>query len=105
MGITSTYTSSSNFNGQAFAKGQQKFLNFSKIISKGLGVPRGLSREQAAWYIGVPEEHFDDMVYEGVMPQPKCNFHENVWDRCQVDLAFEELPYEYEVAFGDGEEA
>jgi len=28
-----------------------------------------------------------------------------VWDRCQVDLAFEELPYEYEVAFGDGEEA
>ena len=54
-------------------------------------VPRGLSRGQAAEYIGVGVTKFDDMVDDGRMPRPKRIDGRLVWDRVKLDAAFDEL--------------
>ena len=54
--------------------------------------PLGLSREQAAAYIGISPVLFDDLVRDGRMPQPKCLNRRLVWDRRGLDSAFAELP-------------
>ena len=54
--------------------------------------PRGLSRVQAAAYIGVSPSLFDEMVKDGRMPKPKRINGRVVWDRLQLDAAFAELP-------------
>lgn len=56
--------------------------------------PRGLSREQAAAYIGVGAVKFDAMVDDGRMPRPKRIDGRRVWDRRQLDTAFAALPDE-----------
>lgn len=50
--------------------------------------PRGLSRVQAAEYIGVGVTKFDQMVEDGRMPKPKRIDGRTVWDRVQLDEAF-----------------
>lgn len=55
-------------------------------------LPRGLSREEAAEYIGVGASKFDQMVADGRMPQPKIIDARRVWDRHRLDSAFEALP-------------
>jgi excisionase family DNA binding protein len=54
--------------------------------------PRGLSREEAARYIGVGPTKFDEMVKDGRMPKPKRLDGRTVWDRLAVDLAFTDIP-------------
>jgi predicted DNA-binding transcriptional regulator AlpA len=54
--------------------------------------PRGLSRIEAATYIGVSPSLFDEMVKDGRMPGPKRINSRNVWDRLALDRAFEALP-------------
>ena len=54
--------------------------------------PRGLSREEAARYVGVGLSKFDEMVADGRMPKPKEIDRRIVWDRHRLDLAFEDLP-------------
>lgn len=54
--------------------------------------PRGLSREQAAAYVGVGPTTFDEMVAAGQMPRPKAIGARRVWDRVALDAAFESLP-------------
>ena len=58
--------------------------------------PRGLSREEAAAYIGVSPSKFDELVRDKRMPAPKRIDRRTVWDRRRLDAAFEALP--------DGEE-
>ena len=53
---------------------------------------RGLSREEAAMYIGVGTTKLDEMVADGRMPRPKRIDGRKVWDRHALDLAFEQLP-------------
>jgi predicted DNA-binding transcriptional regulator AlpA len=53
--------------------------------------PRGLSRQQAAAYIGVGATKFDEMVSDGRMPKPKRIDGRTVWDRLQLDEAFAAL--------------
>jgi predicted DNA-binding transcriptional regulator AlpA len=53
--------------------------------------PRGLSRVQAAEYIGVGVTKFDEMVDDGRMPRPKRVDGRLVWDRVKLDSAFDEL--------------
>jgi predicted DNA-binding transcriptional regulator AlpA len=53
--------------------------------------PRGLSREQAAEYVGIGTTLFDRMVADGRMPKP---WHINgrvLWDRRQVDRKLDAL--------------
>ena len=53
--------------------------------------PRGLSRVQAAAYIGVSPSLFDQMVDDGRMPKPVRINARVVWDRIQLDEAFAAL--------------
>ena len=53
--------------------------------------PRGLSRVQAAEYIGVGVTKFDEMVSDGRMPKPKRIDGRIVWDRIKLDEAFTAL--------------
>ena len=52
---------------------------------------RGLSRDQAANYIGVGPTKFDKMVKDGRMPRPKRVDGRVVWDLRKLDAAFAAL--------------
>ncbi|MEJ6395498.1 hypothetical protein V8J82_19725 [Gymnodinialimonas sp. 2305UL16-5] len=52
---------------------------------------RGLSRAEAAEYVGVGVSKFDTLVADGRMPEPKRIDGRRVWDRRQVDRAFDLL--------------
>ena len=54
--------------------------------------PRGLSRVQAAAYVGVGTTKFDEIVKDGRMPAPKQVDGRNIWDRLALDEAFVALP-------------
>lgn len=54
--------------------------------------PRGLSREQAAAYIGVSPTKFDELVKDKRMPGPKTIDGRMAWDRIRLDRAFDALP-------------
>jgi len=54
--------------------------------------PRGLSRDEAARYIGVSPSKFDEMVSTGLMPRPKRIGSRVVWDRLKLEAAFSDLP-------------
>ena len=54
--------------------------------------PRGLNRESAAFYIGICTTLFDTLVDEGRMPKPKLINSRKVWDRQELDIAFNKLP-------------
>jgi len=54
--------------------------------------PRGLSRAAAAEWINVGTTTFDEMVRDGRMPAPRLANSKMVWDRYEVDDAFDALP-------------
>lgn len=54
--------------------------------------PRGLSREEAARYVGVSPTTFDIMVGDKRMPQPREINARKVWDRAELDIFFTALP-------------
>ena len=54
--------------------------------------PRGLRRDDAAAYVGVSVGKFVDWVERGLMPKPKRQDGVVVWDRFQLDQAFDALP-------------
>lgn len=55
-------------------------------------VPRGLSRDEAAAYLGIGATLFDDLVKEGAFPGGKALRGAVRWDRLELDVAFEKLP-------------
>lgn len=55
--------------------------------------PIGLSRSQAAEYIGVGATLFDKMVSDGRMPDPIAINSRRVWNRLEVEKSFEALKY------------
>jgi hypothetical protein len=54
--------------------------------------PRGMSRVDAAAYVGISPSLFDVLVEDGRMPGPKIINARTVWDRFALDRAFEALP-------------
>lgn len=54
--------------------------------------PRGMSRDEAARYIGVGATKFDELVADGRMPRPKRIDGRVIWDRLRIEAAFSELP-------------
>jgi hypothetical protein len=58
--------------------------------------PRGLSRTEAAAYVGVSASLFDVTVKDGRMPLPKRINARTIWDRHRLDAAFLALPDEGE---------
>lgn len=55
--------------------------------------PRGMSREEAARYVGIGPDKFDEMVGDRRMPKPRQIDKRIVWDRVELDIAFSELPH------------
>ena len=53
---------------------------------------RGLSRVEAAEYIGIGTSKFDGLVTDGRMPKPKKIDGRRVWDVRLIDKFFEALP-------------
>jgi predicted DNA-binding transcriptional regulator AlpA len=54
----------------------------------------GLSRSEAACYIGISPCTFDKLVNDGRMPKPKKMGERNVWSRPDIEKAFGELSEE-----------
>ena len=54
--------------------------------------PRGMSRDEAARYVGVGNTKFDEMVTDGRMPRPKRVDGRVIWDRLRIEAAFSDLP-------------
>jgi hypothetical protein len=52
---------------------------------------RGLSREQAAEYVGVSPNTFDKAVREGILPSAKFIFSRKIWDLRALDSALDML--------------
>jgi hypothetical protein len=55
---------------------------------------RGLSRLEAALYVGVSPSKFDELVADGRMPLPLKIDARKVWDIRLLDVAFDALPKE-----------
>ena len=60
--------------------------------------PRGMSRDEAARYVGVGVTKFDEMVADRRMPRPKRVDGRVIWDRLRLDAAFTDLPEEKKVS-------
>jgi excisionase family DNA binding protein len=70
-------------------------LSQKSALSNIRPVPRrGLSRDEAAMYLGVSASKFDELVRDGRMPAPRRIDSRKIWDVHQLDLAFNELPFE-----------
>ena len=64
----------------------------ARALSEIRPVPRrGLSRDEAAMYIGVSAGKFDELVANGRMPQPLRIGARKVWDLRALDLCFDAL--------------
>ena len=64
----------------------------TRALSYVRPVPRrGLSRDEAAMYIGISATKFDEMVIDGRMPAPVKIDGRKVWDIRSLDLAFDAL--------------
>jgi excisionase family DNA binding protein len=68
-----------------------------KMLSPSQSRPvprRGLSRTEAAIYLGISASKFDELVKDGRMPRPRIIDCRKVWDVYELDMAFDELPRE-----------
>lgn len=51
--------------------------------------PRGLSREEAADYVGIGATLFDALVAEGKLPKAIALHGRRIWDRKRIDAALD----------------
>jgi predicted DNA-binding transcriptional regulator AlpA len=65
-------------------------------LSSARPIPRrGLSRVEAAMYVGVSVNKFDDLVEADRMPKPRKIDSRKIWDVYEIDTAFDALPREH----------
>lgn len=67
----------------------------TRALSKSRPIPRrGLSREEAAIYLGVSAGKFDEMRSTGQIEPPRLIGARKLWDIRDLDMAFDALPRE-----------
>jgi predicted DNA-binding transcriptional regulator AlpA len=67
----------------------------ARALSDVRPVPRrGLSREEAAMYVGISPSKFDELVADETMPRPVKIGGRKVWDIRRLDVAFDALAME-----------
>jgi excisionase family DNA binding protein len=54
-------------------------------------LPRGLRAEEAAVYLGMGRSKFLKLVGEGRLPRPKAVDGMRIWDRRELDAAFDDF--------------
>jgi excisionase family DNA binding protein len=75
----------------------------SAPLSQMRPVPRrGLSRDEAAMYVGISASKFDELVAAGRMPSARLIDRRKVWDIRALDVAFDRLPVEQSAGVGTG---
>lgn len=52
---------------------------------------RGLSRVEASEYFGLGVTFFEELVAAGLLPQPVRIGRRKIWDRIELDTAFDKL--------------
>jgi hypothetical protein len=62
---------------------------------------RGLSRTEAALYLGISPSKFDELVADGRVSRPRLIDTRKVWDVFELDLAFEDLPRDDDKSAGN----
>ena len=67
-----------------------------RILPQSLA-PRGISRKEAADYVGIGATLFDKLVHTGRMPKPKHIEGRRIWDVRALDRAFDALPGDCDV--------
>ena len=67
--------------------------------------PRLIGREQAAAYVNVSPNTFDDMVEKGIMPKPRLLGvgRRKAWDLRDLDVSVDALPHDGEELAGTDE--
>ena len=67
----------------------------SRALSKSRPVPRrGLCREEAAVYLGISPNTFDELRKLGRVDSPRVIGGRKLWDIHDLDMAFDSLPRE-----------
>jgi hypothetical protein len=59
---------------------------------------RGLSREEAAVYLGVSASTFDELRSTGRVDPPRLIKGRKLWDIRELDMAFDALPRENQLS-------
>lgn len=73
----------------------------TKALAISRPVPRrGLSRDEAAMYVGISASKFDQLVAAGRMPGPRRIDSRKIWDIRSLDVAFDRLPVEESAGSG-----
>jgi excisionase family DNA binding protein len=71
-------------------------------LSASRPIPRrGLSRVEAAMYLGIGTTKFDKMIADGRMPKPRRIDGRKIWDIRALDVAFDALPIEDSPSIGN----
>jgi hypothetical protein len=66
-----------------------------RSLSQSRPTPRrGLSRPEAAIYLGISPSKFDELVKDGRMPRCRLIDARKLWDIFELDMAFDQLPHE-----------
>jgi predicted DNA-binding transcriptional regulator AlpA len=78
----------------------------SARLSDNRPVPRrGLSRDEAAVYVGIGATLFDRLVSDGRMPKPFRIDNRVLWDIRKIDLRIDELSRDDDAAKSSWEDA
>ena len=65
-----------------------------RALSQQRPIPRrGLSRTEAAMYLGISPSKFEELLDDGRMPHPRLIDGRKVWDVYELDASFDELPH------------
>ena len=73
-------------------KSEFEKLKINAANRKKTRLKRGFNRSEAAEYIGVGTTKLDDLVNQRRMPQPREIYTPTVWDVCNLDEYFDQLP-------------
>jgi predicted DNA-binding transcriptional regulator AlpA len=83
------------FSARCGTFSRKESARVTNALSHVRPVPRrGLSRDEAAMYVGISASKFDTLVADGRMPPPRRIDGRKVWDIRSLDVAFDELPSE-----------
>ncbi len=73
--------------------GQSRAGGYPRMTACPLPAVLGLSREQAAAYVGVSPSLFDKAVDAGTLPRPRSIGARNIWDTEELAASFRAIPH------------
>jgi predicted DNA-binding transcriptional regulator AlpA len=90
----------SSYSDDDYLRLLAKYNGANKRLVASAPDPRGLRLEIAAAYVGIGRTKFQEMVLDGRMPRPRRINARLVWDKRELDVAFDDLPIDGEAQGG-----